>query len=72
MKNALTYVLYVTAAPPMSMQKTFPGNIGEGISRDIPVNRTKKTTKIIVPLTFAWPPYLFGLFSPLVLTCKSV
>ncbi len=32
------------------MQKTFPGNIGEGMSSDADVNKTKKTTKINVPL----------------------
>lgn len=51
MKKALRYVLYVAAAPPMSVQSTFPGNIGEGISKDAPVNKAKKTTKIMVPLT---------------------
>ena len=51
MKKALKYALYVTAAPPMSVQNTFPGNSGEGISRDAPVNKAKKTTKIMEPLT---------------------
>jgi hypothetical protein len=51
LKKALRYVLYVSAEPPMSVQNTFPGNIGEGISRDAPVNNAKKTIKIMVPLT---------------------
>jgi hypothetical protein len=39
------------------MQKTFPGNIGEGISSDANVNIKKKTISINVPLitdSLAW------------------
>jgi hypothetical protein len=37
------------------VQRTFPGNIGEGISRDAAVNNMKKTIRIIVPFVGVRP-----------------
>jgi len=34
---------------PIRLQRTFPGNIGDGIIRDAAVNNMKKTRRIIAP-----------------------
>jgi hypothetical protein len=34
---------------PIRLQRTFPGNIGDGIIRDAAVNNMKKTPRIIAP-----------------------
>ena len=47
--SALKYLMFSKAAPPMSLHRTFPGNIGDGISRDAAANNPKKTTRIIAP-----------------------
>lgn len=47
---ALSQPLYWLIFSPMNVHRTFPGNIGEGISREAKVNTEKKTAKIKVPL----------------------
>ena len=42
----------MTAVPPINEHITFPGNIGDGINKEAPVNKTKKTNRIIVPFTY--------------------
>ena len=44
------------------MQKKFPGNIGEGISKDADVNIKKKTTRINVPFITDSPLWEFDVF----------
>jgi hypothetical protein len=39
----------------MNAHRTFPGNIGEGISREAKANTEKKTAKIKVPLIVVHP-----------------
>ena len=41
--------MFSNTTPPTSLQRTFPGNIGEGISRDAAKNNPKKTRRIIAP-----------------------
>ena len=49
MKSALTTAVYWLRLTddPSRLQRTFPGNIGEGIIRDAAVNSMKKTIRII-------------------------
>lgn len=42
--------MYSLTAPPIRIQKTFPGNIGEGINREADVNIKKKTIRMGIPL----------------------
>ena len=57
--------MFSNATPPTSLQRTFPGNIGEGISRDAAKNNPKKTRRIIVPLIVftLLPSYVFDVSS---------
>jgi len=46
LKTALKYLTYSLITTPISPERTFPGNIGEGINRDANVNIKKKTMSI--------------------------
>ncbi len=52
-------MVYSLTAPPMRIQKKFPGNIGEGINREADVNIKKKTIKMSIPLTMNYLLYTF-------------
>jgi len=46
LKTALKYLTYSLITTPISPERTFPGNIGEGINRDANVNIKKKTMRM--------------------------
>jgi len=50
LKIALKNSVYSVIASPISVQKKFPGNIGEGIRSDAEVNNKKKAISITAPL----------------------
>jgi len=50
LKTALRYPAYSFVAPPISVQKKLPGNIGDGISSDANKNKKTKAMRITAPL----------------------
>ena len=53
--------MYLLTTPPIRIQKTFPGNIGEGINREADVNIKKKTIRMGIPLIMNFPfVYIVG------------
>lgn len=50
--------MYSLTAPPIRIQKTFHGNIGEGINREANVNIKKKTIRIGIPLIMNYRLYI--------------
>jgi hypothetical protein len=49
LKSALTIAVYWLTDGTIRLERTFPGNIGDGIIRDAAVNNRKKTARIIAP-----------------------
>lgn len=43
---------YELTASPIKVQKKFPGNIGEGISREADANSKKKASSMAAPFIF--------------------